>query len=132
MNLEDYDQDFLIEISNGRGAHYVAQVPGKAVDQIEYDLEEAEAVPDHDEYLAEKVNAERVYANRDLDEFRFRSAPIYDRSEDLEVEVDNDNSDYEPEESDNDEILECDGDQVQYQQYSTWNPLTWHLPQRPK
>ena len=141
MNLNDLDQyDFetLIEISNGRGDHYVASVPDKAVKNVEFTLEQAGAVPDTDESLSQKPNAERVHSRRDLNEFRYRSAKAFTRDENLEDSYDREGIDErEPEESDNDEIIEddrdlepdCDGEASW--QPATLNPLTWHRPQQP-
>jgi hypothetical protein len=65
----------------------------------------AGAVPDTDERLSEipASMAKRIVSSRDKGQHRFRIEKEYTKNEDLEPD-----SDFEPEETDNDEIREFD------------------------
>jgi hypothetical protein len=97
--------DVLFEVSNDFGDHFVGQVPDTPGTQAQLKklFKSGGAVPDTDESLSQLPAsiAKRVVNSRDRHQYRFRIEREWNKNEDLEPD-----SDFEPEETDNDEILE--------------------------
>ena len=96
--------DWLLEVSNDAGDHFVGNLPAQAkANQLARQLKGAGAVPDTDEKLSQlpASMAKRIVNSRDRHQYRFRIEREWNKNEDLEPD-----SDFEPEETDNDEILE--------------------------
>lgn len=87
----------VIEISNDVGDHWVADIPTSGVQDAEKALRKAGLESDRDDYVSRRHDAEEILASRDSAQWRYRSEPVVDESEDLEDTYDreNDTSDYE-------------------------------------
>ncbi|MBD2259905.1 hypothetical protein [Pseudanabaena sp. FACHB-2040] len=93
------DDRSLIEISNDKGDHWVAEIPTSAVRKAEKALKEAGCKLDYDESTPwfSQAEKERDYERRDHNQHRYRSARVVNEGEDLEDNHDRelDLSDYE-------------------------------------
>ena len=88
---DDDDDRSLIEISNDKGDHWVADIPTKGVKETEKALRNAEVEKDNDERLGDVFGASRVVDSRDSEQHRYRSERVVDETEDLEDSHDREN-----------------------------------------
>ncbi|MFE4108412.1 hypothetical protein [Almyronema epifaneia] len=93
---DDDDDRSLIEISNDKGDHWVADIPTKDVKDTEKALRSAGVERDKDDQLLQRYDAKRVVDNRDSEQYRYHSDRVVDENEDLE-----DSHDQEEDTSDN-------------------------------
>jgi hypothetical protein len=87
--------DWLFEVSNDAGDHFVGHLPLPAqaqANQLARQLKQAGAVPDTDEKLTQLPGpvAKRIVDTRDKAQYRFRIEREWEASEDLEAEQDDD------------------------------------------
>lgn len=94
---KDDDDRSLIEISNDKGDHWVADVPTKGVKATEKALRDAGVERDKDDQLVNRYDAKKVVDRRDPDQHRYRSERVVDEQADLESshDAENDTSDNE-------------------------------------
>ena len=86
----------VFEVSNGKGDHWVGDVPSSAVDDVSRKLQDAGVVLDRDEEtVAKYINAAQIVEARDSNQHRFKAERVIDEGEDLE-----DNGDREEDKSD--------------------------------
>lgn len=93
---DDKEDRSIIEISNDRGDHWVAEIPTDAVNATEKALREAGCERDESEttgWFFGWGRQQREYEERDHDQHRFSSARIVDENEDLEDSYDKEDDD---------------------------------------
>lgn len=110
----------LVEISNDKGDHWVADVPSKSVRDTEKALRDAGVSRDKDEQLSERLNPAAKFDKRNHEEYRYQTEKVVDPNEDLEDSHDreNDRSDYEPD-SDR-EADSCDDEESEQTAWRWW------------
>ena len=86
LGLDDDDDDSsLIEVSNDRGDHIVIEVPTDKAWEVTKQLRKAGVEQDIDEAQHSRhYKAEDRIKGRDPEQYRSRSRPVVDESEDLE------------------------------------------------